>query len=94
MVYNREGRFGRALLFCKFSLLFGQNLGLIASFFQFASCHRPHNDLLVQVPAARRHTFKDEQTYDLYAHIPKIVRHLKKYQAYRQQVGDFCQRVA
>ncbi|KAI6201052.1 Ectonucleotide pyrophosphatase/phosphodiesterase family member 6 [Aphelenchoides besseyi] len=52
----------------------------------FASCHRPHVDMLVQVPQNRRHSFKNEENYDLFAHIPKIIRHVKKYQTYRQQL--------
>ncbi|KAI6241680.1 Ectonucleotide pyrophosphatase/phosphodiesterase family member 6 [Aphelenchoides fujianensis] len=52
----------------------------------FATCHRPHVDMLVQVPQARRHSFKDAENYDLFAHVPKVVRHIKKYQTYRQQL--------
>ena len=38
------------------------------------------------MPEARRHSFKNEQTYDLYEHVPKLVRHIKRYQAHKQQV--------
>lgn len=43
--------------------------------------------MVVQVPQHRRHSFKDEEELDLFAHIPKIMKHIKKYQSYRQQVS-------
>lgn len=52
----------------------------------FATCHRTHVDMVVQVPQHRRHTFKNDEDLDLFTHIPKIMKHVKKYQAYRQQL--------
>ncbi|KAI6176602.1 Ectonucleotide pyrophosphatase/phosphodiesterase family member 6 [Aphelenchoides bicaudatus] len=52
----------------------------------FSSCHRPHVDMLIKVPQNRQHSFKNEDTYDLFAHIPKIMRHVSRYQQYRQQL--------
>jgi predicted AlkP superfamily pyrophosphatase or phosphodiesterase len=52
----------------------------------FATCHRPHVDQVVQVPHSRRHSFKSQEEIDLSSHLPKIMKHIKKYQAYRQQL--------
>lgn len=52
----------------------------------FANCHRPHKDLMVSVPKSRQHTFKNAKNYDLFAHLPKIMRHIKKFQYYKQQL--------
>lgn len=38
------------------------------------------------MPENRQHSFKNEDNYDLFAHIPKIMRHVKRYQQYRQQL--------
>lgn len=45
--------------------------------------------MVVQVPQNRRHTFKNDEDLDLFTHIPKIMKHIKKYQAYRQQASFF-----
>uniref|UniRef100_A0A915D393 Ectonucleotide pyrophosphatase/phosphodiesterase family member 6 n=1 Tax=Ditylenchus dipsaci TaxID=166011 RepID=A0A915D393_9BILA len=53
----------------------------------FATCHRAFVDMVVTVPKDRRHSFKNEnEAIDLFPHLPKIMKHIKKYQAYRQQL--------
>lgn len=53
----------------------------------FATCHRAFVDMVVQVPKDRRHSFKNEnENIDLFPHLPKIMKHIKKYQTYRQQL--------
>uniref|UniRef100_A0AC35FH19 Ectonucleotide pyrophosphatase/phosphodiesterase family member 6 n=1 Tax=Panagrolaimus sp. PS1159 TaxID=55785 RepID=A0AC35FH19_9BILA len=52
----------------------------------FATCHRAHRDLVVQVPKARRHNFKDADNLDIFPHLPRMMKHIKKYQPYRQQL--------
>ncbi|CAD5221849.1 unnamed protein product [Bursaphelenchus xylophilus] len=52
----------------------------------YANCHRPHGDMMVQVPKTRQHSFKNEKSYDLFAYLPRIMKHIKKYQVYRQQL--------
>lgn len=52
----------------------------------FSTCHKAHVDLIVQVPANRRHSFNKTMDTDLFPHLPKIMKHLSKYQVYRQQL--------
>jgi len=52
----------------------------------FPACHRPHVDLIVQVPSERRHSFKQATERDLFGYLPRIMKYIKKYQSYRQQL--------
>uniref|UniRef100_A0A914DAD2 Uncharacterized protein n=1 Tax=Acrobeloides nanus TaxID=290746 RepID=A0A914DAD2_9BILA len=52
----------------------------------FSHCHRPHGDMIVHVPHERRHSFKEQQNIDLLSHLPKMLKHIKKYQPYKQQL--------
>ncbi|KAI1725456.1 type I phosphodiesterase / nucleotide pyrophosphatase domain-containing protein [Ditylenchus destructor] len=60
--------------------------GIDVHCYWFATCHRAFVDMVVQVPQDRRHSFKNENTNDLLDHLPRIMKHIKKYQAYRQQL--------
>jgi len=42
--------------------------------------------MVVQVPHDRRHSFKEQSEPDLLKYMPKIMKHIRKYQSYRQQV--------
>uniref|UniRef100_A0A7E4VRT0 Choline-specific glycerophosphodiester phosphodiesterase n=1 Tax=Panagrellus redivivus TaxID=6233 RepID=A0A7E4VRT0_PANRE len=52
----------------------------------FGSCHRPHRDLIVQVPKPRRHNFKNHDVVNVFNHLEGIFKHVKKYQQYKQQL--------
>lgn len=41
---------------------------------------------MVSVPKSRQHSFKNEKNYDLFAHLPRIMKHIKKFQYYKQQL--------
>ena len=47
---------------------------------------RAHKDMVVQVAKDRRHSFKNNDVLDPFPHLPRIMKHIKKYQPYRQQV--------
>lgn len=49
---------------------------------------KAHVDLIVQVPQDRRHSFNRTLDTDLFPHIVKVMKHISKYQVYRQQVGQ------
>ncbi|KAE9556526.1 hypothetical protein FO519_000220 [Halicephalobus sp. NKZ332] len=52
----------------------------------FATCHRAHGDMVVQVAKDRRHSFKNKDVLDPFPHLPRVMKHIKKYQPYRQQL--------
>uniref|UniRef100_A0AC35U6J3 Choline-specific glycerophosphodiester phosphodiesterase n=1 Tax=Rhabditophanes sp. KR3021 TaxID=114890 RepID=A0AC35U6J3_9BILA len=52
----------------------------------FSTCHRAHNDLIVRVNKSVRHSYKKKQTINLLQHVPGVIKHIKKYQTYKQQL--------
>ncbi|KAL3095387.1 hypothetical protein niasHS_007486 [Heterodera schachtii] len=60
--------------------------GIDVHCYWFPACHKAHVDLIVQVPQNRRHSFNNSNSIDLLPHLPTIVKHIKKYQPYRQQL--------
>uniref|UniRef100_A0A0K0EX79 Choline-specific glycerophosphodiester phosphodiesterase n=1 Tax=Strongyloides venezuelensis TaxID=75913 RepID=A0A0K0EX79_STRVS len=53
----------------------------------FSTCHRAHGDQIVRVDKKRRHSFKNKNDTNLLAEIPSLIRHIKKFQPYRQQLA-------
>uniref|UniRef100_A0A914H1A5 Matrin-type domain-containing protein n=1 Tax=Globodera rostochiensis TaxID=31243 RepID=A0A914H1A5_GLORO len=60
--------------------------GIDVHCYWFPACHKAHVDLIVQVPQNRRHSFNNANKIDLLPHLPTIIKHIKKYQPYRQQL--------